>query len=130
MDWISPPSFVNLNIISYRRCARFVCLNASRYSKCLFIDYFFLTCWLKPNRGFFSGQLLIIPPESLVLGSNSPHKADDNHHFITKGSEKARYISLPTKAVAICARKNVGHYYQNNDQSSKLLLIRLDQFIV
>ena len=79
----------------------------------------FLTYWLKPNRNFFGGQLLVIPPQSQVLDSNSQHRADDNNHFTAKGSEKTRRIDFLTKAVAICARKKAGHYYQNNDRGGK-----------
>lgn len=39
-------------------------------------------------------------------------------------------MGLSTKAVAIGTRKKAGHYFQNNNQSSKLLLVRLDQYIV
>ena len=39
-------------------------------------------------------------------------------------------MGLPTKAVAICAKKKAGHYCQNNDWGGKLLPVRLDQCIV
>lgn len=39
-------------------------------------------------------------------------------------------MRLLTKAVAICASKKIGYYYQNIDQGGKLLSIRLDQYIV
>ena len=89
-----------------------------------------LTCWLKPNRAFLSGQPAVILSHRQVFDSNSQHGADDNNHFTTKWREKASRMRLPTKAVAICAGKKAGHYCQNNDRGGKSLPVGLDQCIV
>ena len=124
------PSVANLNIIFYYVCAQFVGLRASRYSKYLWINCFFLTCWLKPNRIFSSGQLFIILPQNQVLDSNSQYRADDNNNFTIKKNKKARCMDFLTKAMAICAGKKASHYCQNNDQGGKLWLIGLNQWIL
>ncbi len=72
----------------------------------------------------------MLPPQSQVLENNSQHGADDNNYFTMKGSEKARCIGLPTKAVAIYTGKKADHYCQNNDRGGKSLTVELNQSIV
>lgn len=108
-DSMTCPSFANPNITSYNMCASLVHLKTSGCSQNLYTSRFFLTSWLIPNHVFPSGPLFAILPQSSVFDSNSQHKADDNIYFILQGREKARYMSLPTKAIAIGARKKVGH---------------------
>lgn len=89
-----------------------------------------LTYELKSNCASFIGQLLIILPQNQVFDSNSQYRTNDNNYFTAKKREKARHISLSTKAIAICAIKNADYYCQNINLGNKLLLIELDQSIV
>lgn len=88
---------------------QFICL---RVGKCkgLHTSGFFLTCWLKPNCIFPSGQLHIILLHYQVFNSNSQHGANDNNYFTAKEREKVSHMSLLIKAIIIYAGKKVGHY--------------------
>ena len=80
---ISCSSFANPNIISNSVFAWLVCSKTGGY-KVLCTGGFLLTCWLKPNRVFFSGQPIIILSHRQVFGKNSQQRADDNNYFNAK----------------------------------------------
>lgn len=129
VDSISCSSFANPNIILYSALGRLVYLKASGY-KVLHTGGFLLTCQLKLNRVFFSDQPVIISSHCQVFDTNSQYRTHNNNHFIAKQREKASCIYLPTKVVAICISKKASYYCQNNDWDSKLLPVRLDQYIM
>ncbi len=130
-NWISHLSFANSNIISYCIYAWLVYFKAlSRYSKCLYIDCFLLTYWLKPNCAFSSDQIFVILSQSQVFNSNNQYRVNNNNHFTRKKIEKVRNIGFSIKAVVIYTRKKECYYCQNNYWSNKLLSVRLDQYII